>query len=366
MNNPIVGNPIQQKKINANLNSINKKRIDDLIYFLSEDIKQYQHSLKILGQHHKNVEFLYEKIIQKLTENNHEIIQIILNKKKRTNEELIIIKTFLSTMKYLSSMIKIIDTDKILFSLSVYLKMESKNKDSVLFRYGARGTKFYILLSGQVTILILKETKVQISFLRYFLHLLQLKMMKEDELVKKTIVANKNFKNKLDERSFDIFYEKLVKHSNKNNKNQINKIDVEKNDNEEESIEDSEHLSEKENLKNKQKQSKHSLLKNNTLQFNYLCSDFSDLSKKYKYSINDRMLELNNNEIFDKRTSVRFNTPNRKNILESLKFSSLSNIEVSELGPPLFYKEDEVKEIISYYLHLKSALGNIKKKKIKQ
>ena len=100
MNNPIVGNPIQQKKINANLNSINKKRIDDLIYFLSEDIKQYQHSLKILGQHHKNVEFLYEKIIQKLTENNHEIIQIILNKKKRTNEELIIIKTFLSTMKY--------------------------------------------------------------------------------------------------------------------------------------------------------------------------------------------------------------------------------------------------------------------------
>ena len=364
MNNPIVGNPIQQKKINANLNSINKKRIDDLIYFLSEDIKQYQHSLKILGQHHKNVEFLYEKIIQKLTENNHEIIQIILNKKKRTNEELIIIKTFLSTMKYLSSMIKIIDTDKILFSLSVYLKMESKNKDSVLFRYGARGTKFYILLSGQVTILILKETKVQISFLRYFLHLLQLKMMKEDELVKKTIVANKNFKNKLDERSFDIFYEKIVKHSNKNNKNQINKIDVEKNDNEEESIEDSEHLSEKENLKNKQKQSKHSLLKNNTLQFNYLCSDFSDLSKKYKYSINDRMLEVNNNEIFDKRTSVRFNTPNRKNILESLKFSSLSNIEVSELGPPLFYKEDEVKEIISYYLHLKSALGNIKKKKI--
>ena len=80
-------------------------------------------------------------------------------------------------MKYLSSMIKIIDTDKILFSLSVYLKMESKNKDSVLFRYGNKGRKFYILLSGQVTILILKETKVQMSFLRFVLHLIQLKMM---------------------------------------------------------------------------------------------------------------------------------------------------------------------------------------------
>jgi hypothetical protein len=191
--------------------------MEDVILNLSEDIREYQRKLKLLGPQNKTVQVINKRILSKLSENNYEIIQTILNKKKRSNEELIIIKTFLSTMKYLSSMIKIIDTDKILYSLSIYLKMESKNKDSVLFRYGNKGRKFYILLSGQVTILILKETKVQMTFLRYFMHLLQLKMMKEEELLKKTIVANKNFKYKLDERTFDSFYEKLIKYVALNN-----------------------------------------------------------------------------------------------------------------------------------------------------
>ena len=146
-----------QKSKNDAMNA-NKKRIDDMIFNLSEDIKEYQHLSKVLGHHNKTVESLSKRIISKLSENNHEIIQVILTKKKRSSDELNIIKTFLSTMKYLSSMIKIIDTDKILCSLSIFLKMEKKVKDSVLFRYGNKGTKFYILLSGQVTILILKET----------------------------------------------------------------------------------------------------------------------------------------------------------------------------------------------------------------
>ena len=373
VNSSNVRNANQKKKDNKNLNISNKRRIDDLIYNLSEDIKQYQHDLKILGPHHKNVETLYKKILLKLSENNHEIIQTILNKKKRTNEELIVIKTFLSTMKYLSSMLTIIDTDKVLFSLSVYLKMESKNKDSILFRYGAKGTKFYILLSGQVTILILKETKVQISFLRYFLHLLLLKMMNEDELLKKTIVANKNFKYKLDEKIFDIFYEKLQKYWNKNNKSQKHKKDGKKNDDEEESsIEESENFFEKEEINNndnKPKEVKDLLIKKkNTLKLNYLCSNYNERATSYIYTVNNvKSEEKNNHEehhyIFDKRTSVRFTTPNRKNILQSLKFSP-TNYEVSDIGPPLFYKEEEIKEIISYYFQLKEALGNYKKKKI--
>ena len=368
VNSSNIRNTNQQKKDNKNLNISTKRRIDDLIYNLSEDIKQYQHDLKILGQHHKNVEALYEKISLKLSENNHEIIQTILNKKKRTNEELIVIKTFLSTMKYLSSMLTIIDTDKVLFSLSVYLKMESKNKDSILFRYGAKGTKFYILLSGQVTILILKETKVQISFLRYFLHLLLLKMMNEDELLKKTIVANKNFKYKLDEKIFDIFYEKLQKY----NKNQKHKKDGEKNDNEEESIEESDNFSIKEEIDNNDNNPKEvkdlSIKKKKTLQLNYLCSNYNERATGYKFTVNNIKSEEKNNHddhhiTFDKRTSVRFTTPNRKNILQTLKFSP-NNYEKSNIGPPLFYKEEEIKEIISYYFYLKEELGNYKKKPI--
>ena len=85
----------RQKSDNISANLLNKRRIGDIIYFLSDDIKQYQQIIKILGPHHKNSEILNDKILNKLAENNYEIIQFILNKKKRTNEELIIIKTFL-------------------------------------------------------------------------------------------------------------------------------------------------------------------------------------------------------------------------------------------------------------------------------
>ena len=255
-------------------------------------------------------------------------------------------------MKYLSSMIKIIDTDKILFSLSVYLKMESKNKDSVLFRYGNKGRKFYILLSGQVTILILKETKVQMSFLRFVLHLIQLKMMKEDELVKKTIVANKSFKCHLDERIFDIFFERLVKYAIIKNQN---KKMGDNNEYEEESDEESEHISENEN-KNKQLKEENNKRKA-TLQLNYLCSNSN--TKNYKYKMSDVKIEENLN--FDKRSSVRYPTPNRQKILDSMKISLTPSMSLYELGLPLFKKEEEMKIILSYYIYLKESLGNKKK-----
>ena len=236
----------RQNSNNISPNILTKRRIGDIIYFLSDDIKQYQQIIKISGPHHKNSLILNDKILNKLAENNYEIIQFILNKKKRTNEELIIIKTFLSTMKSLSLMINVTEPDKILFSLSMYLKLESKVKDSILFRYGDKGTKFYILLSGKVSILILKETRVEMSFLRYFLHLLLLKMMKEKEMVKKTIIANYQQRNHLDEKTFDIIYDKIVKFVFKNfGKNTKKK----ENDLEEDSFDESELASEIETKK---------------------------------------------------------------------------------------------------------------------
>ena len=106
----------------------NRKRLEDIIFNLADDIKDYQRKLKLLGQQNKKVEDLSKKIISKLTENNYEIIQVILTKKKRTSDELMIIKTFLSTLKYLSSMIKILDVDRILLSLSIYLKCKRNQK----------------------------------------------------------------------------------------------------------------------------------------------------------------------------------------------------------------------------------------------
>ena len=85
-------------------------------------------------------------------------------------------------MAFLSTLKVPISNDKLLYSLSIYLKIEKKAKDTILFRYGNKGNKFYIILEGKVSILILKETKAVISFKRYFLHILLLKMLKEEEL----------------------------------------------------------------------------------------------------------------------------------------------------------------------------------------
>ena len=347
----------RQKSDNISANLLNKRRIGDIIYFLSDDIKQYQQIIKILGPHHKNSEILKDKILNKLAENNYEIIQFILNKKKRTNEELIIIKTFLSTMKSLSLMINITEPDKILFSLSMYLKLESKIKDSILFRYGDKGTKFYILLSGKVSILILKETRVEMSFLRYFLHLLLLQMMKEKELVKKTIIANYKQKNHLDEITFDIIYNKIVKFVRKNfGKNAKKK----ENDLEDDSFDESEQVSEIETKKKFDSPIK----KKATFQLNYLNNDNSS---NYKFEVKDRIRVEEIKPLkskLRKRMSIGFPSASRNNILEAAKLKSLNKNAYDEMNFPIFTKVEELKEIISYYLYLKTVLVNVRKDKI--
>ena len=298
----------------------NKRRIEDIIFNLSEDIKEYQRKLKALGQQNKNLEDLRKKIMSRLSENNYEIIQIILSKKKRSNDDLNIIKTFLSTMKYLSSMIKILDIDKILFSLSIYLKMEKKSKDSILFRFGNKGTKFYILLSGQVTILILKETFVKICFMKFLMHLIMLKILGEDEMVKKIIIANHQNKFHLDEKSFENMFQKIATMGNKTieKKNKNKKKEEESEEEEEESEEESkEDIKDIKNIKKEndgEEQNENLTFKRHkTLQLNYLVSNFNGFlnSKNYRYvKINFKNENIENYDLpiikrFSSKTAVR-------------------------------------------------------------
>ena len=344
----------------------NKRRIEDIIFNLSEDIKEYQRKLKALGQQNKNLEDLSKKIMSRLSENNYEIIQIILSKKKRSNDDLNIIKTFLSTMKYLSSMIKILDIDKILFSLSIYLKMEKKSKDSILFRFGNKGTKFYILLSGQVTILILKETFVKISFMKFLMHLIMLKILGEDEMVKKIIIANHQNKFHLDEKSFENMFQKIATMGNKNieKKNKNKTKEEESEEEEEESEEESkEDIKDIKNINNendgKEKNENLTFKRHKTLQLNYLVSNFNGFlnSKNYRYvKTNFKNENIENYDLpiikrFSSKTGVR---NSRKSVVHSNHYQP---------NLPFFHKEEEIQEMISYYVNLKETIGNIKKKK---
>ena len=60
-----------------------RKKLEEIIVNLSEDIKEYQRKLKLLGPQNKTIEVISKRILAKLSENNYEIIQIILNKKKK-------------------------------------------------------------------------------------------------------------------------------------------------------------------------------------------------------------------------------------------------------------------------------------------
>ena len=338
-----------------------KKRLEETIINLSDDIKEYQTKLKILGQQNKIVESLSKKILSKLSENNYEIIQVILNKKKRTNDELKIIKTFLSTMKYLSSMIKVLDVEKILYSLSIYLKMEKKPKDSILFRFGNRGTKFYIILSGQVTILILKEAYVNMSFMKFIMHLIMLKILGEDEAVKKIILANNHNHLHLGEKTFEILFEKLSEMGNKimEKKNKNKKV-VDKN--EEESEEESIEVNKEDKQRKKKENDKvfpKTIKRINSLQLNYLVSDYNGLlnSKDYKYvKTNFKNENMKNNDFTPlKRLSTKAN----------IRLSRKSVIQQNHYNPdfPFFHRDEEIQEFISYYIYLKETIPNIKKKK---
>ena len=159
--------------------------------------------------------------LMKLNELNLNIIQYILSKKKRNNNELLIIKEFLSSLKIFDNHTLDVNQDKLLFSLSSFLKMEKRPESSLLFRYGDKGSKFYIVIKGELSVLIVKETKIELNAVDYFIHLLLLKTLKEEELLKKTLLANCKIGLKMDEINFEDNYEKLIKFFNKNFKVKI-------------------------------------------------------------------------------------------------------------------------------------------------
>ena len=274
---------------------------------------------------------------------NLEIINYILNKNKKSPNDILIVKTFLSSMSFLKTIKGSFNIDKLLHSLSNYLKMDKKNKNTLIFRYGNKGNKFYILIKGLASVLILKEIKVQICFKRYFLHLLLLKMLKEDELVKKIITANAKLNYHFDERDFDLYYEKMVNFVNKYMINIIN----------------SKKQLEEDDIKEK---SKEFFMKKNSIA----------AQNNFMFNKNKENMDIKNN--INKRLTVKLKTA--KNFYQRNKLSSKllaykgedeeeeekeeeeneeKEINYAMIDLP-FFNLNEIKEIIHYYLHLKEKI----------
>ena len=230
------------EKINFNEENLEKKIIksknqdlDETILKLANNIKKEQNLFhpKLKGKN--DITFFFKKNksknmleIKKMLNNSEMInpfhINYILAKSKESENDILILKLFLCSMNFLSSLKGNLNIDKLLNSLSTHLKLEKKNKNTLIFRQGNNGNKFYIILEGEVSVLIPKEdeNKVEISFKRYFLHLMLLKMLKEDELVKRIINVNTKIKYHFDDRDFDIYFERIVEFVNKYMTDMIN------------------------------------------------------------------------------------------------------------------------------------------------
>ena len=291
-----------------------------------------------------------------------ELINYILNKSKKTENDILILKHFLSSMNFLTSLKGNFNIDKLLNSLSSNLKLEKISKDTLIFRQGNKGNKFYIILSGEVSILILKEveTKVEISFKRYFLHLILLKMLKEEELIKKSITANAKLKYHFDDKDFDSYYEKIVDFVNEHMHDIMNskkkkeefkydKIAEVKNQN----------LSIKKNsfdglnifYFNKSNQNGIIDFKNS---FNNL-NDNDKLNSKRKTAKNLDIENSISSKFFNQKTEEEKEEEEKNEIEKIDKLINYENIDIP------FFSLNDIKEIIHYYHYLKPKIDSMPK-----
>ena len=193
-------------------NNIYEHNILNLVNEINENEKKIEEKKK----EKKNQQISlnqYPKI--KLTPLNNQTIQYILSCKQRTQNMLTILNAFLSTMKFLSVSADLEDKKKLLYSLSFCLKMEKKQQGSIIFRYGNKGTRFYIVLGGEVSVLIFREKTIEIDHLNFIKYLLYLKIIKEDELAKKILVANHKSSFAINEKHLDSHYDDIISFINK-------------------------------------------------------------------------------------------------------------------------------------------------------
>ena len=83
--------------------------------------------------------------------------------------------------------------EKILYNLAVKLKYEFIEKNKVVYMHGNDPDKFYIILKGEVDIIIPNEMEVMMNEYEYYYYILRLYKFQEHSLLEK--VLNKNYDN---------------------------------------------------------------------------------------------------------------------------------------------------------------------------
>ena len=191
----------QQKR--SSVTTINP--LDELSEVISKELQS------INSKDHKDDNFLANFLIEKLSEHYIngrkiylvEIIFHILKKNQKNENEIQILKLYFLKMERLISLLLPlkINLNDMLVKLVYQIKCEKKAKNTVLFKAGDIGEKLYILLKGNVGILITKEKTLECKPLEFIKYLILLHLYQEENLFNETISKNKSNIN-IDEKAF--------------------------------------------------------------------------------------------------------------------------------------------------------------------
>jgi len=139
-----------------------------------------------------------------------DIICFILKKNNKRIIENELLKIFFLKIEKLVAMFKPLNVsmNDMMGKLVGHIKYEKKIKDNILFKEGDKGDKFYIILKGEVGILIQQERSINCTPIEYLKCLMFLYLYQERSLLNKMILINRENLN-FDERCFitlmDIF-----------------------------------------------------------------------------------------------------------------------------------------------------------------
>lgn len=141
--------------------------------------------------------------------NQHDRIVELLLKNKKTEEDLYDISLFLlifSTIREILIKQKDFNTKKYLLDqVSLNLKIDIKQSNSIICLNGERGSKFYNIINGTVIVFISAKQQLELTRICYIIYLLRLRHFKEFELLKVSLDDNVKIIN-YDESQIEALY----------------------------------------------------------------------------------------------------------------------------------------------------------------
>ena len=209
------------KKILAKSKNINPieeeiKKIEKNLHLTKRDYAEYSNT-KLLAQIDEDIlsiESILEEGNQGLDKSAKitflNVICFILKKiNKKTSENEILKTYFLSFDKLVHLFLPLnVNLNDMMTRLSGQIKYEKKFKNRILFKEGDKGDKFYIILKGEVGILIPQEKIIKCCPSEYLKYLICLYLYQEKSLINKLLLVNRETL-KFDERIFDALMDSL-------------------------------------------------------------------------------------------------------------------------------------------------------------